>query len=128
MFKSSLSPMKKQRLIVLGLLAFTGLAASHMAPAFAQTTPAQPFDNPQSAERSDIFSNRGGNQSGGMMDIIHRAIQGQGRSFEEFNEGQQENLDTAAQEFLKLRQQRLSNPSLTAPADTPTPAPTTPTN
>ncbi|WP_421658277.1 hypothetical protein [Leptothermofonsia sp. ETS-13] len=56
-----------------------------------------------------------------MLDIIHRAIQGQGRSLEEYSEEQRENLDSAAEEFLKLRQQRLGNQAPTTPT-TPTPA------
>ncbi|QZZ18925.1 hypothetical protein J5X98_15895 [Leptothermofonsia sichuanensis E412] len=134
MFNPSLSSVKKQRsvkkqnLMVLGLLASAGLTTGTMAPASAQFAPSQPFDNPQNAERTDIFSNRGGNQSSGMMDIIHRAIQGQGRSLEEFNEDKRENIDSAAQEFLRLRQQRLSNPSVPAPVTAPVPATTTPGN
>ncbi len=124
MIKSFLSPIKKH----LSLLAFVGFAVGSVQPVFAQfgsSTP-QPLEDLQNPNRGDIFSNRGGNQTGSMLDIIHRAIQGQGRSLEEYTEEQRENLDSAAEEFLKLRQQRLGNQTPTPPT-TPTPA-TPPSN
>jgi hypothetical protein len=82
----------------------------------AQTTTPQPLDNPQSADRSDIFSNRGGNQSTNMLDIIHRALQGQSRSAEDYDSEQRDNLNDAAAQFRARQKLLLQNQPGGAPS------------
>lgn len=128
MVKPSLSPMKKSHSALLGLLASVGLIVGAGQSALAQdtttttTTNPQPLSDLSDSSRGDIFSNRGDTQGGSMLDIIHRAIQGQGRSPEEFSQEQGENLDSAAAEYKKLQQQRLN--TQTTPSATPGQAPT----
>jgi hypothetical protein len=49
---------------------------------------------------SDPFSDRGNGQSG-VFDLIHRAMQNGGKSFEDFSSEQSENLDSEAAQFRK---------------------------
>jgi hypothetical protein len=93
------------------VLAAVAIAVGVMPHASAQTTTPQPLDNPQSADRSDIFSNRGGNQSTNMLDIIHRALQGQSRSPEDYDSEQRDNLNDAAAQFRARQKLLLQNQS-----------------
>ncbi len=105
------------------VLAIAGIAVSMPRSVAAQTT-TQPFNDSLSGDsRGDVFSGRGNGQTNSMFDIIHRAMQGQGLSSEDFNEEQQENLDDAAAQFRKLQQQQLQKP--TATSSTPAASTTT---
>jgi hypothetical protein len=108
-------------------LAIAGIVVALPRSVAAQTTPSALNDPLSGDSRGDIFSNRGNNgQPSSMLDIIHRAIQGQGQSSEDFQSAQNENLDDAAVQFRKLQQQRLQNPTGTT-SSTSTPAPATST-
>jgi hypothetical protein len=91
------------------------LTASSLQPAIAQTT-VNPLDDSLSGDgrSSDPFSSSG-NQSGSVLDLIHRVTLGNGRSLSEYSSTQQENLGTEASDFRTrqlelLRQQNLSQP------------------
>ncbi len=117
----------KQAPIVLGLLAAIGLVVSVSSAASAQevATPQQIFQD----QNRDPFSNRGGDQAGGVTDLIHRAMQAGSLSNEDFYDQQKENLDSAAAEFRAAQQKRLiSQPSATPSTSSPVAVPTTPTN
>lgn len=97
------------------VLAMGVLAATFLQPAIAQTT-VNPLDDSFSGDgrSSDPFSS-GGNQSGSVLDLIHRITLGNGRSLSEYSSTQQENLGTEASDFRTrqlelLRQQNLSQP------------------
>lgn len=105
----------------IGLLVGVSEAASAQDASIAQ--PQQIFQDQQTR---DPFSNRGSDQSGGVMDLIHRAMQAGGTSSEDFVSGQQENLDSATEAFRAAQQKRLSG-TPTTPTATPS-TPTTPKN
>jgi hypothetical protein len=122
--KFSLLTVKNQNLSFLGFLVTVSLIAGYGQSAYAEvpsSTPINPLEDVQNPNRGDIFSNRDGNQAGDMMNFIHQAIQGQGRSLDEYSQEQRDNLDTAAQEFRKQQQQRLGNQT-----QSPTPSSSTP--
>lgn len=83
--------------------------------------PLEEFQNSDNA--ADPFSDRSGSQKG-VYELIHRAIQGNGRSVEDFSAEQRESLNDAASEFRRLQQERLKNEQPAATSTTPTPAPT----
>jgi len=92
----------------LSLGAFVAIAVSLGATqiASAQTTNAPPLVGTQN-ESNDPFSNRGGNQSTGVFDIIHRAMQGGSVSSDDFRTQQKDNLDSATADFRAQQQERL---------------------
>jgi hypothetical protein len=57
-------------------------------------------------QQSDPFSNRGGDSSSGMMDFMHRVMQGPGPDMGTFSAANRENLNDAASAF-RAKQQRL---------------------
>lgn len=117
----------KSAQIALGYLSAIGLLVSVSHPATAQeatTTPQQIFED----QNRDPFSNRGGDQAGGVMDLVHRAMQAGSLSNEDFYNQQKENLDSAAADFRAAQQRRLNGQPSTPPTPVaPTAVPTTPT-
>lgn len=103
--------------LLIGGLITTGI--SHTA--LAQITTPQSIQDLQNPERSDPFSNRGGSQNNGFLDLIHRAVLGPSRSLDEFNSEQRESLDSAAAEFRAKQKERLQTQPPAGPTN-PTPA------
>jgi hypothetical protein len=106
-------PITLLSIAVIGFLVGVSQTASAQDASIAQ--PQQIFQDQQTR---DPFSNRGSDQSGGVMDLIHRAMQAGGTSNEDFVSGQQENLDSATEAFRAAQQKRLTG-TPTAPAATP---------
>lgn len=89
--------------LAIGILAGIGMVLGSLSAAIADSTTPQPLQDFQNPDKtSDPFSSRGGQS--GMMDFIHRAMQGSSRSAEEFSAEQGENLDEAMAEFRKQQQ------------------------
>jgi hypothetical protein len=110
--------------VSLSILAGASLASFSIATTvFAQTTTPQPLADFQEQDNKDPFSSRGSGQGSSMFNLIHRAIQGPSKSAEDFNSEQQENLDSAAEEFRARQMELLRNkplvPSATPPVVTP---------
>ncbi|MEG3922756.1 MULTISPECIES: hypothetical protein [unclassified Microcoleus] len=114
-----------------------GIAASAIAScalfcpqaSFAQASGlnnAQPLQDFQTQDNTDPFSGR--SSGSGIFDLIHRSKLGGGRSMEEFNSEQQQNLNDAAAEFrnkqrLLLEKQAVPTPGAIAPAEITAPVP-----
>ncbi|MEP6486941.1 hypothetical protein NDI43_11785 [Microcoleus vaginatus GB2-A3] len=87
---------------------------------------AQPLQDFQTQDNTDPFS---GHSSGsGIFDLIHRSNLGGGRSMEEFNSEQRQNLNDAAAEFrnkqrLLLEKQAVPSEGAIAPAEITAPLP-----
>ncbi|PSB27844.1 hypothetical protein [Stenomitos frigidus] len=111
--------------VTLGFVAAIGLIASFSHSASAQqANVAQPQQIFQDQQNRDPFSSRGNDQAGGVMDLVHRAMQAGSLSNEDFYNQQTENLDSATADFRAAQQQRLKG----APAVPATPSATaTPT-
>lgn len=115
---------KMQSISLVSLSLLLGLGSAVPA-AIAQSTTVQPLDDFRPDRPSGDLTGRGAGQISGVHDLIHRAMQG-GRSLDEFRDEQQENLDSAADQFRaqqlqRLRNQPQANPSLTNPVpSTPT--------
>ncbi|MBW4474406.1 MAG: hypothetical protein KME45_29125 [Stenomitos rutilans HA7619-LM2] len=108
------------------VLAAIGLVIGVSQAALAQEVqPAQPQQIFQDQQTRDPFSSRGNDQTGGVMDLIHRAMQAGSTSNEDFVGEQQENLDSATAAFREAQKKRLTGTS-TPPVATPGTA--TPTN
>ena len=109
--------------LTLGLVAAIGFIAgsSHLASA-QQAAVAQPQQIFQDQQNRDPFSSRGGDQAGGVMDLVHRAIQAGSLSNEDFSSQQQENLDSAAADFRAAQQRRLGGSQTTKPVTAPSAA------
>jgi len=73
----------------------------------------QPLQDFQTNDSPDPFF--GGNSGTGIFDLIHRSRLGNGRSIEEFNTEQRQNLNDAAAEFREKQRQMLQKPEQTAP-------------
>ncbi|HEY9618140.1 MAG TPA: hypothetical protein V6C64_14940 [Microcoleaceae cyanobacterium] len=122
--------------MAIGLLAGLGVVFGSLSAAMADTATPQPLQDFQNPDKSsDPFSGRGGQS--GVMDFIHRAMQGPSRSTEEFSAEQDENLDAAMAEFraqqlsaIRKRQQAQFGTENTTPNAVPgnqtAPTPTTP--
>lgn len=116
--------------ITLGFLAAIGLVVGGSQSALAQVAPvtqpqsiapqsiAPPQQIFQDQQNRDPFSSRGGDQAGGVMDLVHRAMQAGSISNEDFVTEQQENLDSATAAFRAAQQKRLTG-TPTAPIATP---------
>lgn len=119
-----LIPMKQQNFGWRALIAIAtiGLVCSSVEAVTAQTT-VDPLQDLRTDSNNDIFSNRGGNASGGVFDLIHRAMQGSSKSADDFNQEQRESLDSATAEFRAKREALLRKQQQTTPAN---PAATTP--
>ena len=114
-----------------------GIAASAIAScalfspqaSFAQASGlnnAQPLQDFQTQDNTDPFSGR--SSGSGIFDLIHRSQLGGGRSMEEFNNEQRQNLNDAAAEFrnkqrLLLENQAVPTPGAIEPAEITAPVP-----
>ena len=114
-----------------------GIAASAIAScalfspqaSFAQASGlnnAQPLQDFQTQDNTDPFSGR--SSGSGIFDLIHRSQLGGGRSMEEFNTEQRQNLNDAAAEFrnkqrLLLEKQAVPSQGAIAPAEITAPVP-----
>ena len=74
---------------------------------------AQPLQDFQTRDNTDPFSGR--SSGGGIFDLIHRSRLGNGRSIEEFNTEQRQNLNDAAAEFRNKQRQLLEKQAVPAP-------------
>ncbi|MEG4321667.1 MULTISPECIES: hypothetical protein [unclassified Microcoleus] len=74
---------------------------------------AQPLQDFQTKDNTDPFSGR--SSGGGIFDLIHRSRLGNGRSIEEFNTEQRQNLNDAAAEFRNKQRQLLEKQAVPAP-------------
>ena len=113
--------------LMLGLTAAIGLMVSvaHSASAQQAAGAAQPQQIFQDQQNRDPFSSRGSDQSGGVMDLVHRAMQAGSLSNEDFYDQQKENVDSAAADFRAAQQRRLNGTPASAPsAASSTPSPT----
>ncbi|WP_293354281.1 MULTISPECIES: hypothetical protein [unclassified Microcoleus] len=96
------------------------------AQASSLTTSPQPLQDFQTKDNTDPFSGR--STGGGIFDLIHRSRLGGGRSIEEFNTEQRQNLNDAAAEFRNKQRQMLEKqaapaPGAIAPTEITTPVP-----
>jgi hypothetical protein len=114
-----------------------GIAASAIAScalfspqaSFAQASGlnnAQPLQDFQTQDNTDPFSGR--SSGSGIFDLIHRSRLGGGRSMEEFNTEQRQNLNDAAAEFrnkqrLLLEKQAVPSEGAIAPTEITAPLP-----
>ena len=115
-----------------------GIAASAIAScalfspqaSFAQASGlnnnAQPLQDFQTQDNTDPFSGR--SSGSGIFDLIHRSRLGNGRSMEEFNTEQRQNLNDAAAEFrnkqrLLLEKSAEPTPGAIAPTEITAPIP-----
>ncbi|WP_293123966.1 hypothetical protein [Microcoleus sp. bin38.metabat.b11b12b14.051] len=73
----------------------------------------QPLQDFQTKDNTDPFSGR--SSGGGIFDLIHRSRFGNGRSIEEFNTEQRQNLNDAAAEFRNKQRQLLEKQAAPAP-------------
>jgi hypothetical protein len=104
--------------LTLGFMAAIGLITGFSHSASAQQAPvAQPQEIFQDQQNRDPFSGRGSDQAGGVMDLVHRAMQAGSLSTEDFYGEQKENLDSATADFRAAQQKRLngSQPATTTP-------------
>ncbi len=86
----------------------------------------QPLQDFQTQDNTDPFSGR--SSGSGIFDLIHRSRLGNGRSMEEFNTEQRQNLNDAAAEFRNKQRQILEKqaapaPGAIAPTETTAPVP-----
>ncbi|MEG4972062.1 hypothetical protein [Microcoleus sp. K4-B3] len=114
-----------------------GIAASAIAScalfspqaSFAQASGlnnAQPLQDFQTQDNTDPFSGRSSGSA--IFDLIHRSQLGGGRSMEEFNSEQRQNLNDAAAEFRNKQRQLLEKQAVPsegaiAPAEITAPVP-----
>ncbi len=87
---------------------------------------AQPLQDFQTQDNTDPFSGR--SSGSGIFDLIHRSRLGNGRSMEEFNTEQRQNLNDAAAEFRNKQRQILEKqaeptPGAIAPTEITAPVP-----
>ncbi|MEG4799527.1 hypothetical protein QUB63_05160 [Microcoleus sp. ARI1-B5] len=87
---------------------------------------AQPLQDFQTQDNTDPFSGR--SSGSGIFDLIHRSRLGGGRSMEEFNTEQRQNLNDAAAEFrnkqrLLLEKQAVPSEGAIAPTEITAPVP-----
>lgn len=105
------------------------LAASHAALAQTNTVnTVNPLQDLNNQEQANPFSSRGGDQVKGVMEMIHNAVLGPSMSDSDFRQAQQENFNSAIDEFRAKQQRMLGNnqgQSAATPAPAPAPAPTT---
>ncbi|PSB53406.1 hypothetical protein C7B67_03180 [filamentous cyanobacterium Phorm 6] len=71
---------------------------------------AQPLQDFQTQDNTDPFSGR--SSGSGIFDLIHRSRLGGGRSMEEFNTEQRQNLNEAAAEFRNKQRLLLEKPTV----------------
>jgi hypothetical protein len=108
-----------------------GIAASAIAScalfspqaSFAQASGlnnAQPLQDFQTQDNTDPFS--GQSSGSAIFDLIHRSQLGGGRSMEEFNSQQRQNLNDAAAEFRNKQRLMLQKPDQAVPSPAIAPA------
>jgi hypothetical protein len=108
-----------------------GIAASAIAScalfspqaSFAQASGlnnAQPLQDFQTQDNTDPFSGR--SSGSGIFDLIHRSRLGGGRTMEEFNTEQRQNLNDAAAEFRNKQRLILQQQDQTVPSPAIEPA------
>ncbi|MEG4075461.1 hypothetical protein QUA30_22575 [Microcoleus sp. Pol14C2] len=118
--------------LMMGIAASAIASCTLLSPqaSFAQASGlnnAQPLQDFQTQDNTDPFSGR--SSGSGIFDLIHRSNLGGGRSMEEFNSEQRQNLNDAAAEFrnkqrLLLQKQDPTVPSpAIAPAEVTAPVP-----
>lgn len=73
----------------------------------------QPLQDFQTQDNTDPFSGR--SSGSGIFDLIHRSRLGNGRSMEEFNTQQRQNLNDAAAEFRNKQRLLLEKPAEATP-------------
>jgi hypothetical protein len=88
------------------------------AQASGLTNSPQPLQDFQTKDNTDPFSGR--SSGSGIFDLIHRSRLGGGRSMEEFNTEQRQNLNDAATEFRNKQRQLLEKQAEPAPGAAPT--------
>ena len=110
------------RLIAINLLVGAGLAILSATSAGAQAVNNADALKDFKTESTDPFSNRSGDNYGGVFDLIHRVMQGTPDAAA-FESQQDQNLDDAAIAFKAMQRQRLAQP---APAQATPTAPMTP--
>lgn len=115
------------------LLAGIGIATLAVSQAaFAQVNQGNvnPLQDLNNQEQANPFSSRGGDQVKGVMEMIHNAVLGPSMSDSDFRQSQQENFNSAIDEF-RAKQQRVlrdnqgPSASTSAPVAVPAPAPAT---
>jgi hypothetical protein len=108
--------MRKPAQLTLSFLVVSGVMAGLSSAALAQEANiAQPQQIFQDQQNRDPFSGRGSDQAGGVMDLVHRAMQAGSLSNEDFYDQQKENFDSATAGFREAQKQRLSG-SQTSPS------------
>lgn len=83
------------------------------AQASGLTNSPQPLQDFQTQDNTDPFSGR--SSGSGIFDLIHRSRLGNGRSMEEFNTEQRQNLNDAAAEFRNKQRLLLEKPAEATP-------------
>lgn len=125
MSKKNLSfPKISQKLSIatVSLLAMGTCLTAQMNGAVAQESP-DPLD--ASNERtSDPFSGGDSNQYSPFFNMIHRMQLGNIRSVSEFDQDQQQNIGSAAEDFRTRQREMLQQPTQPNPAAPVTPNPT----
>ncbi|HIK41788.1 hypothetical protein [Thermoleptolyngbya sp. M55_K2018_002] len=114
----------------LGTASVAVVVALGKGPASAQST-AGDLVTPSQNEGRDLFSDRNDNPMSGIHDLIHQLNYGSIRSPEEFRRQQQQNINSAAEQFrarqraiLEQQQQQAQPDALPpAPAAAETPVP-----
>ncbi|MEG4816131.1 hypothetical protein [Microcoleus sp. K5-D4] len=117
--------------LMMGIAASAIASCALLSPqaSFAQASGlnnAQPLQDFQTQDNTDPFSGR--SSGSGIFDLIHRSNLGGGRSMEEFNSEQRQNLNDAAAEFrnkqrLLLEKQAVPSEGAIAPAEITAPVP-----
>ncbi|MEG3899256.1 MULTISPECIES: hypothetical protein [unclassified Microcoleus] len=102
------------------------LPQASFAQASGLTNSPQPLQDFQTQDNTDPFSGR--SSGSGIFDLIHRSQLGGGRSMEEFNSEQRQNLNDAAAEFRNKQRQLLEKQAVPsegaiAPAEITAPVP-----
>ncbi|MEG4515854.1 MULTISPECIES: hypothetical protein [unclassified Microcoleus] len=116
--------------LMMGIAASAIASCALLSPqaSFAQASGlnnAQPLQDFQTQDNTDPFSGR--SSGSGIFDLIHRSQLGGGRSMEEFNSEQRQNLNDAAAEFRNKQRLLLEKQAVpsegAAPAEITAPVP-----
>lgn len=118
------------RQVALGTASAAVVVALGTVSAFAQSTAAD-LVTPSQNENRDLFSDRNDNPMSGIHDLIHQLNYGSIRSPEEFRRQQQQDINSAAEQFRarqraileQQQQQQQAQPSApsTEPAESAAP-------
>ncbi|MEG4045928.1 hypothetical protein [Microcoleus sp. Pol17_C1] len=116
--------------LMMGIAASAIASCALLSPqaSFAQASGlnnAQPLQDFQTQDNTDPFSGR--SSGSGIFDLIHRSNLGGGRSMEEFNSEQRQNLNDAAAEYRNKQRLLLEKQAVpsegAAPAEITAPVP-----